>query len=610
MEYLNPDDPQAIGAYRLLRRLGAGGMGQVYLARSAGGRTVAVKLVHRELAGQAEFRRRFQQEVEAARRVGGQWTAPVLDADTNAATPWVATGYIAGPSLQDVVADVSYGPLPERSVLVLANGLLGALADIHRAGLVHRDLKPSNVLITLDGPRVIDFGIARALEPVAEAPATRTGAVIGSPGFMSPEQVRGERVGTASDVFCLGAVLAYAMTGRVPFGGVESGIHALLFRIAHEDPDLSALPEGPLLRLITACLAKNPEDRPTVAQLLEFTEPYVREQDAGAWLPAELTAHLGRHAARLLDADVAGQPPTVVPGGHIPNAPTGQFGPALPFPPHLTPGIHGPVPPPVFGPATPPPRPAADGPVLKSPRGLSNALVILLGAGMLVSVIDLNYDAKLVGELADIQSTVDLTGSNPSDLLQSLQWTWKGTPDAFLGLWFVILLVTVVLWLIWFRRVRINAELFDPQAHRLGRGWALAAWFVPVAHLWVPKQVINDIWTASASPPAPASYATQPQRPAPSRSALHAWWLSFAGSIGLLYVSKAWQTWDEAKNLDEARLFALVSLFEGALTLASTVLAVVVVQQVTSMQQRRVVAAQQPSAGGLVGAGGSHTTHR
>ncbi|MBT2508646.1 DUF4328 domain-containing protein [Streptomyces sp. ISL-98] len=610
MEYLNPGDPRAIGAYRLLRRLGAGGMGQVYLARSAGGRTVAVKLVHRELAGQAEFRRRFQQEVEAARCVGGQWTAPVLDADTNAATPWVATGYIAGPSLQDVVSDDTFGPLSERSALVLANGLLGALADIHRAGLVHRDLKPSNVLITLDGPRVIDFGIARALEPVAEAPATRTGAVIGSPGFMSPEQVRGERVGTASDVFCLGSVLAYAMTGRVPFGGVESGIHALLFRIAHEDPDLSAIPEGPILRLITACLAKNAEDRPTVAQLRELTEPYVQEQDAGAWLPAGLTAHLGRDAARLLDADMTEQPPTVVPGGHVPAAPTGQFGPAFPFQPHRAPGMHGPVPTPGFGPATPLPRPAAGGPVLKTPKGLSNALVILLGAGMLVSVIDLNYEAKLVGELNDVQSSADLTGSNPSDLLHALQLTWKGTPEAILGIWSVIMLATVVLWLIWFRRVRINAELFDAQAHRLGRGWALAAWFVPVAHLWVPKQVINDVWTASASPPAPAPYATRPERPTPSRAALHAWWLSFAGSIGLLYVSKAWQTWDEAKDLDEARLLALLSFFEGALTLASAVLAVVVVQQVTSMQQRRVTATQQRSAGGLMGSAGGHATHR
>ncbi|MGW3461170.1 serine/threonine-protein kinase, partial [Streptomyces olivaceoviridis] len=163
MEKLGPGDPQEIGAYRLLARLGAGGMGHVYLARSDRGRTVAVKLVREELAAQEEFRARFRQEVRAARRVGGYWTAPVLDADTEAAVPWVATGYVAGPSLQRVVGH-DHGALPERSVRILAAGLAHALKDIHAAGIVHRDLKPSNVLVTIDGPRVIDFGIARARE--------------------------------------------------------------------------------------------------------------------------------------------------------------------------------------------------------------------------------------------------------------------------------------------------------------------------------------------------------------------------------------------------------------------------------------------------------------
>ena len=158
-------DPQRIGDYRLIGRLGEGGMGQVFLARSDRGRTVAVKLVRAELADQEEFRARFRQEVRAALRVGGEWTAPVLDADTEAATPWVATGYIAGPSLQQVVAG-SATPLPERTVRILAAGLARALQAIHSAGIIHRDLKPSNVLLTIDGPRVIDFGIARALEAV------------------------------------------------------------------------------------------------------------------------------------------------------------------------------------------------------------------------------------------------------------------------------------------------------------------------------------------------------------------------------------------------------------------------------------------------------------
>ena len=193
MDQLGIGDPQTIGGYRLLARLGAGGMGQVYLARSDRGRTVAVKLVREELARQEEFRARFRQEVRAARQVGGDWTAPVLDADTEAAVPWVATGYVAGPSLQQVVGH-DHGALPERSVRILGAGLAYALKDIHAAGIIHRDLKPSNVLVTIDGPRVIDFGIARALETVTDGGLTRTGALVGSPGFMAPEQVRGDRI--------------------------------------------------------------------------------------------------------------------------------------------------------------------------------------------------------------------------------------------------------------------------------------------------------------------------------------------------------------------------------------------------------------------------------
>lgn len=230
MDELRADDPRWIGAYRLLGRLGVGGMGRVYLARSERGRTVAVKLVRPDLAEREEFRSRFRREVRAARRVGGRWTAPVLDADTEAAVPWVATGYVPGPSLRQVVAK-EYGPLPERSVRVLAAGLAHALSDIHAAGLVHRDLKPSNVMITIDGPRVIDFGIARALETVTDASLTSTGAMVGSPGFMSPEQVRGDRVTPACDIFCLGSVLAYAATGLQPFGASASGVHAQMYRI-------------------------------------------------------------------------------------------------------------------------------------------------------------------------------------------------------------------------------------------------------------------------------------------------------------------------------------------------------------------------------------------
>ncbi|WP_326705005.1 serine/threonine-protein kinase [Streptomyces cyaneofuscatus] len=330
MDKLGPDDPHRIGAYRLLARLGEGGMGQVFLARSERGRTVALKLVRRELAEQPEFRARFRQEVRAAHQVGGAWTAPVLDSDTEAPVPWVATGYVAGPSLHRIVSGRpgapltdagAYGPLPTRSVQLLGSGLAHALQHIHRAGLIHRDLKPSNVLLTIDGPRVIDFGIARALESLADGDLTRTGAMIGSPGFMAPEQVRGERVTTACDVFCLGSVLAYAATGRLPFGAAESGgAHALMFRIAQEDPDLAGVP-AELAGVVRDCLAKDPAARPTTDEILarlgeaEADEP---------WLPATLIAQLGRQAVGLLDAE-------------DPEAPAAPADPQRPQHPHTPP---------------------------------------------------------------------------------------------------------------------------------------------------------------------------------------------------------------------------------------------------------------------------------
>ncbi|WP_079258414.1 serine/threonine-protein kinase [Streptomyces malaysiensis] len=363
MEDLGAEDPRWIGDYRLVRRLGAGGMGRVFLAHSSRGRTVAVKLVQTELAQQAEFRRRFKQEVRAAQRVGGAWTAPVLDADTEAATPWVATGYIAGPSLHAIVSES--GRLPERTVRILAHGLTQALRDIHGAELVHRDLKPSNVLITIDGPRVIDFGIARALETVTDGILTRSGAVVGSPGFMSPEQVRGERVTPASDVFCLGSVLAYAATGRQPFGTADSGVHAVMYRIAQEEPDLEGLPEG-LHELVTDCLKKAPDDRPSLDALLERTAG--ADDDGEPWLPGGLVAQLGRHAMQLLEVETPAGPgvparPAVPPaaGAAGPAVPPAA-GPAVPPPPAAPPSATSyplaPAEPPTPPPPTTPPRPA------------------------------------------------------------------------------------------------------------------------------------------------------------------------------------------------------------------------------------------------------------
>ncbi|MGW2669611.1 serine/threonine-protein kinase [Streptomyces sp. NPDC001272] len=404
MEQLHPSDPHRIGPYRLLSRLGAGGMGQVYLARSDRGRTVAVKLVHPGLAAHEEFRSRFRQEVAAARRVGGAWTAPVLDADTEAAVPWFATGYVAGPSLHQVVA-VDFGPLPARTVRILAAGLAHALRDIHRAGLIHRDLKPSNVLLTLDGPRVIDFGIARPLQDPTGG-MTRTGEIVGSPGFMAPEQVRGEVVTPACDVFCLGAVLTYAATGRLPFGdsGQAGGTAGLLLRIAEAEPSLDGVP-GELRGLVAECLRKDPAARPDPAAVLARIGAGSTVADGRAlepWLPAPLVVQLGRHAVQLLDREDTGPHEARVPGpGPAPAAPDAvaatlaapRFGPppghqpppgypsvgypspGYPSPPgYLTPQFAVPAPGPAPAPA---PRPAAGSTAFL----VSIALVVAIAAG-------------------------------------------------------------------------------------------------------------------------------------------------------------------------------------------------------------------------------------
>ncbi|WP_432084897.1 serine/threonine-protein kinase [Streptomyces sp. bgisy095] len=310
MDQLRAEDPAFIGPYRLVGRLGAGGMGVVYRAETEDGRPLAVKLVRAEAAGGGEFRRRFAREVRAARLVGGEWAAHVLDADTKAETPWVATEYIPGPSLRAAV-EGSLGPLPAASVLVLAHRLGLALRTIHAAGLVHRDLKPSNILLTVGGPRVIDFGIARGAVLSSGSDLTRTGVLVGSPEFMSPEQVRGQEVAAPSDVFSLGSVLAYASTGRAPFSTGDPVVHGLLFRIAYEDPDLVGVPEA-VAELVHDCLSKDPEDRPTVDAVVSRT----RKALGGSWLPPELLSRLDRDAADFLRATASPSPPrTTDPAG-------------------------------------------------------------------------------------------------------------------------------------------------------------------------------------------------------------------------------------------------------------------------------------------------------
>ena len=257
---LEPADPRLIGPYQLLGRLGAGGMGRVFLGVSAAGRPVAVKVVHAELAADPEFRARFSTEVAAARKVSGLFTALVVDADVDAPVPWLATSYVAGPSLSEAVRNS--GPLTAWSLLALAAGLAKSLTAIHAAGVVHGDLKPSNVLLAPDGPRVIDFGISQAAEA---APLARAGLVVGTPSFMAPEQAAGEEVGPRSDVFSLGAVLAFAATGRKPFGTGPPA--AVLERVVRVAADLEDAP-AEVRPLIEQCLAKDPLRRPTAAELL------------------------------------------------------------------------------------------------------------------------------------------------------------------------------------------------------------------------------------------------------------------------------------------------------------------------------------------------------
>jgi outer membrane protein assembly factor BamB len=322
MEPLRPEDPRQIGSYLLQARIGAGGMGEVFLGRSPGGRAVAIKVIHAALATDPDFRARFRREVSAARAVTGAFTAPVVDADPEADQPWLATAFLPGISLDDAVA--GFGPWPAPPVYLLGAGLAEALVSIHRAGVVHRDMKPSNILLTRDGPRVIDFGIARAAEA---ATITQTGMAVGSPSYMAPEQASGGETGPPGDVFALGAVLTYAATGKTPFGG--GSIPQLVYRIVHEQPDLEGIADPALRALVAACLDKDPSRRPTAVQLLDrLTQPARLDQSAQPAQPARPPA--GPHPAYAA-------PPPPTPAGW----------PAPPPPPAPSPQGIGWLPPPI-----------------------------------------------------------------------------------------------------------------------------------------------------------------------------------------------------------------------------------------------------------------------
>ncbi|MGW1674785.1 outer membrane protein assembly factor BamB family protein [Streptomyces sp. NPDC002324] len=331
-QVLESGDPRQVGPYRIVGRLGAGGMGRVYLGVSPGGRAVAVKTIRPELTYEPEFRQRFAREAAAARAVSGAFTAAVVDADPYGEPSWLATVHVAGISLDDTIA--RHGPLPETSVHALGAGLSEALQAIHTAGLVHRDLKPSNVLLAPDGPKVIDFGIAIT---AGSSALTRGGGVIGTPAFMSPEQLTGGRAGTAADVFALGGVLVFAATGEGAFGsGSSIGVG---YRVVHDEPGLSAVPAG-LRPLLGRCLDKVPARRPTVAELLaEFAglilpvpeteygaDTVTLALHGGAWLPASVASSVRRAGERDGVSATAGG------SGTVPQGAQGVADPSVPDP--------------------------------------------------------------------------------------------------------------------------------------------------------------------------------------------------------------------------------------------------------------------------------------
>jgi len=382
---LSAEDPRMIGEFRLHNRLGAGGMGRVYLGSSPGGRAVAVKVIHPHLARDGAFLGRFRREVAAALAVNGGYAAPVVAAGPDDSPPWLATAYVPGPSLQEVVT--AAGPLPEDAVLKLAAGLAEALRVIHSCGLVHRDLKPGNVLLAADGPRVIDFGIARALDGTV---LTSAESLLGTPSYMSPEQAQSQSAGPPSDVFSLGGVVYFAATGGNPFGTGHPAV--MLYRIVHTEPDLDQVPPG-LRDLVAACLAKDPAQRPTPAGLAAALMGAVPLGDPGTFWPPAVARLIAGHQAEITGsapAEPDGRPhtlPSVTPATRV-QVPENSWTPPAPGRPDLAA-------------ATPPdqpdgetgPRAAPAGP----PMGRRRALAALAGmatGGLAVAAWELTRPDK------------------------------------------------------------------------------------------------------------------------------------------------------------------------------------------------------------------------
>ncbi|WP_199487718.1 serine/threonine-protein kinase [Actinomadura spongiicola] len=399
---LQDGDPRRVGAYTLSARLGGGGMGQVFLGRSPGGRPVAVKLVRPEYGDDPQFRRRFATEIEAARRVGGFFTAQLVDADPHAERPWLVTAYVPGPSLQSAVDE--QGPLPVGAVRVLGAGLAEGLMAVHACGLVHRDLKPGNVILAPDGPRVIDFGIVRALEATS---GTATGAITGTVAYMSPEQARTDKeIGPAADVFAFGSVLVFASTGAAPFGRGQA--HTVLYRIVREDPDLDAVPAG-LRDLVAACLAKEPADRPALREVLERCAGGAGDD----WPPPGVRA-------------MAAAMPAAMPPALPPALPPAQPGTAPAAPPPVPPAVPS-VGSTAVDPTTPPSARRSGG------GGRSPARWILGGVAGVVAVAALVAAAVLVALNWDDLRAPSTDGASPPGRAKAVSTVTGRIQDAAAG---------------------------------------------------------------------------------------------------------------------------------------------------------------------------------
>ena len=384
MMRLRREDPRVVGSFKLHRRLGAGGMGVVYLGSDKRGQRVALKVIRPDLAEDQEFRSRFAREVSAARRIRGGCTARLVAADLEAERPWFATQYVPGPSLHDKVTEE--GVLPAAQVAAIGAALAEGLVAVHEAGVVHRDLKPSNILLSPKGPRIIDFGIAWA---TGASTLTHVGTAVGSPGFLAPEQVRGAAVTPATDVFALGATLAYCATADSPFGHGSSEV--MLYRVVHEEPQLRGVPDA-LAPLVRACLAKDPEERPSTLQLsLRLKEIAAREtQGLGAARPVVARpTEADRPTGRMERYETPGVQggPRAPRGGGTRGTPTPRNGaPARSGARPASPRSSGGRPAPRSGTGRPASRPTGAGRRPANPRLLRQRLFVFVVVTLLVAL--------------------------------------------------------------------------------------------------------------------------------------------------------------------------------------------------------------------------------